>query len=274
MLKKIGDYILCILPFLMMMAIQFSVGFFYMVIYEIMQGGMPKELIVMNAAAHLSTAGIALLWYYAEFGRNGAKRREKIFSAKMLAGSVAFAVALQALIQCFFMLLDVFAPSWIEAYSAMIEESGIGDRTVVSTLATLVLAPIGEELAFRGLTYRYARRAGAGFWTANIIQAVLFGVMHMQPLQSIYAAVLGLVLGYLMESYQSVYVPVLMHCLFNFVGTYGVSLFGDLETTWLLCGVFFAAGTVLSVAGVLSVKADKKDRKRKRKRKREEMANG
>jgi hypothetical protein len=34
------------------------------------------------------------------------------------------------------------------------------------------------------------------FWVANILQAVLFGIYHMNPLQGIYAFFIGLFLGY------------------------------------------------------------------------------
>ena len=57
---------------------------------------------------------------------------------------------------------------------------------------TIILAPVGEELVFRGLTYRFARKA-LPFWGANILQAALFGVMHLNLFQGLYAFFLGTV---------------------------------------------------------------------------------
>lgn len=258
MLRKIGRWLLCITPFLMMLAVQVVVAFAYSLVYIILTGNMLEDLMSVIALSHLATALVGILWYSLAYGRKQPRSPIQVFSIKTVAAIILLAVALQALIQLLFIVLDKLAPSWIEAYNALMEQSGIGDMTVLSTIATLILAPIGEELAFRGLTYRYLRRAGAGIIVANIIQALLFGIMHMQPLQTAYAAVLGLVLGYLCEKYHSVYVPIVMHCLFNFVGTYGISLFEDVEDMRLIGILFFVVGSIFLAAGIVLVKTDRK----------------
>lgn len=59
---------------------------------------------------------------------------------------------------------------------------------------------------------------------ANLIQAVLFGVYHMNLVQGIYAAALGFLLGYLVWRYESLIAPMVVHALFNFFGTVIVEL--------------------------------------------------
>ena len=75
----------------------------------------------------------------------------------------------------------------------MMERSGIGTNGMV-IFATVCLAPIGEELVFRGLTMKYAEKAFGRFWAANLLQAFLFGVIHMNWVQGVYAFFGGLVL--------------------------------------------------------------------------------
>jgi membrane protease YdiL (CAAX protease family) len=65
---------------------------------------------------------------------------------------------------------------------------------------------------------RLARKAFP-FWVANFMQAFLFGVFHMNPLQGCYAFTLGLVLGYVCERGGSIYYAILFHFLFNLWGT-------------------------------------------------------
>ena len=71
---------------------------------------------------------------------------------------------------------------------------------------------------------RYLRRAEACFVVANLIQAVLFGVFHMNLVQGIYTAIFGFILGYFAERYHTLAVPMLLHALFNLFGTAGVEL--------------------------------------------------
>ena len=60
---------------------------------------------------------------------------------------------------------------------------------------TCLVAPFMEELLFRGVLLRKARRFGDR--TAVVFTAVMFGLMHGNLNQFLYAVVIGLVLGYL-----------------------------------------------------------------------------
>ena len=79
----------------------------------------------------------------------------------------------------------------------------------------VILGPVCEELVFRGVTMRLVRRA-LPFWAANLMQAVLFGIFHMNWIQGIYAFVLGLVLGWICEKGGSIYFSMFFHILINF----------------------------------------------------------
>lgn len=258
MMKKITDWMMCFVPFCMLFAIQLIIGIGCAVVSLLVFRKPVMDAMPVLTLAHLTTVAAGSIWYYLAYGRGNAGSHRHVFSVKTWIAVTAAAVSLQALIQAAFQILSNVAPAWIKAYSEMIEASGIGDLTVLSTIVTLMLAPIGEELVFRGLTYRYLKRAGACAIAANIIQAALFGVMHLQPLQIAYAFILGLMLGWLQEKYDSVYVPMAMHCIFNFFGTYGVSLLKNIENTFLLWIVLTGGGTVLLLLGMLAVKTDKR----------------
>ncbi|MEX1162058.1 MAG: CPBP family intramembrane glutamic endopeptidase [Nitriliruptor sp.] len=73
--------------------------------------------------------------------------------------------------------------------------------TVLVVLAAVVLAPIGEELFFRGILFQALRRR-VGLWPAAVISSVPFGAVHVEvigpeALPAILVAVILLCLGVL-----------------------------------------------------------------------------
>ena len=92
---------------------------------------------------------------------------------------------------------------------------------------------------------RLVRRA-LPFWAANLMQAVLFGIFHMNWIQGIYAFVLGLVLGWICEKGGSIYFSMFFHILFNFWGTIIGPLLNTLKETDLL-GIIIFLFTIVSL---------------------------
>ena len=81
-------------------------------------------------------------------------------------------------------------------------------------LAGVVLAPVGEEVLFRGLVFGWLR-ARWGPWCAAIASSLLFAGVHfaMTPLLPLF--VVGMALAYVYARTGSLYFPVLFHALFN-----------------------------------------------------------
>lgn len=81
-----------------------------------------------------------------------------------------------------------------------------------------VLAPVVEELAFRGLLYRWLReRVGvpAGMAGSALAFSVLHGIAGLIPA----IAVLGLILAWAYERTGSIWAPVIVHGVYNAVVT-------------------------------------------------------
>lgn len=79
-----------------------------------------------------------------------------------------------------------------------------------------IFGPIIEEIIFRGLILNELKKVSPVI-AAVIIQAVLFGAYHMNPLQSSYAFVVGIVLGLVAVLTRSIWAPILVHVFFNSV---------------------------------------------------------
>ena len=92
----------------------------------------------------------------------------------------------------------------------------------------VVLAPVAEELLFRGWIYT-ALRWRFGFTAALWATAIIFALAHWDPTHLYALAILpiGLALGYLRERTGSARATTLFHMLYNFAGL-GLSFLGKL----------------------------------------------
>lgn len=93
-------------------------------------------------------------------------------------------------------------------------------------LGSCLIIPFAEELLYRGVVWKRLRML-FGNLPALILSAVLFGVMHVNLVQFLYAGILGLLLAYLMQTTGKLYAPVLGHIAAN------VAAVVRQETGWL-----------------------------------------
>ena len=78
----------------------------------------------------------------------------------------------------------------------------------------VIVAPITEELLFRGLILRgLLRRYGPG--TATLITALLFGAVHLNPWQFVSATLLGLAFGWFYLRTGSIGLCIIAHAMAN-----------------------------------------------------------
>lgn len=167
-------------------------------------------------AYHIIGTLIFGIWYYFTFKKPRPRFTQ---SARKLNIKCIVIVLLCGICLCLFangtVVLESFlTPSIVEDYMEMAEAAGLGVNIWV-ILASIFLAPIGEEFVCRGLTLKFARKAFGYFWIANIFQALMFGLIHMNWVQGIYAFVIGLVLGWLVERYDTILPAMLLHCVVN-----------------------------------------------------------
>lgn len=174
----------------------------------------------------------------------GMKSKFNTFSGHFKAASfgsmLVLFVGVEVFISSVLLILTIAAPSTMEYYNNMIASSGLADMSVFSTILTLVLAPIVEEIIFRGITLKWAQDFTDKFWLANLIQALLFGIAHLNVVQGLYAFVLALILGYVRNKYKSLWASIFGHLVFNFCGTYIVALLNSLFSTTIVTSLIMA----------------------------------
>ncbi len=75
-------------------------------------------------------------------------------------------------------------------------------------------APVFEEILFRGIVMTELRKIMPAAW-AIIIQGVVFGIFHMILIQGVFAAVFGIILGFIYYKTKKLSVTAAVHMVFN-----------------------------------------------------------
>lgn len=84
------------------------------------------------------------------------------------------------------------------------------------TIAAVIVAPIAEELFFRGLLLQTLWRYLGHAWLAITLSGVAFGLIHhRQPQDVLPLITMGVILGYVRVRYRSLPACILAHSLFN-----------------------------------------------------------
>lgn len=110
------------------------------------------------------------------------------------------------------LVLSLLPAAWLESYADA--AASLSGNDVWTVLATVVLAPITEEVIFRGLIFSRLERAMPG-WLAALLSAAAFGLCHGQAVWMAYAFVLGLIFAVMRLRTGSILPSMLAHFLFN-----------------------------------------------------------
>ena len=181
---------------------------------QVMQPDFLTQLL-QNGAGYLVVSGLCLLlillWkkpaFYREVFRPGSPMSGPVFWQLL-----SVFLSIQVLSSLFFNLLESILNLWgLSANQAGIEISEIV-RSPGMILYVAVVAPVVEELLFRGAVLRSFQPFGKRF--AIVFSALLFGLFHGNLIQIPFAFLTGLVLGYTAVEYSIVW-AMLLHFINN-----------------------------------------------------------
>jgi membrane protease YdiL (CAAX protease family) len=107
-------------------------------------------------------------------------------------------------------------PFQFESYTTAADQGWLAALLV----ATIIVAPAGEEILFRGFLFRGWARSERTTWPAIAVIAALWAAMHVQydwiGIGQIF--VVGLFLGWIRWQSGSTLLTFVLHALFNFEG--------------------------------------------------------
>lgn len=83
-------------------------------------------------------------------------------------------------------------------------------------ILTVILAPILEEIIFRGMLFP-AIRARYGVAAGVAISGLLFAIAHLDPIRIIVLTPMGIYLAIMYQKTRSIYPGIILHALWNFM---------------------------------------------------------
>jgi membrane protease YdiL (CAAX protease family) len=116
----------------------------------------------------------------------------------------------------------------LQARSDLIFSGGLSWSSFLIVLIGVgVLAPIAEELYFRGLLYGWFRQR-YGVIVGIVVSSLLFGMAHFDSIAVVFSSmIIGAVMAYMYQRTGSLWVAIAMHVITNTTAvflTYGLML--------------------------------------------------
>ncbi len=273
-LRKVANWSLVLVPVLLGIGLQYACS--YAAVYAIkgfvhlqalMEGTEASEFVISRLTfryvAHILVFSqlVALLvfgiWFKRQTKNNKKVHIKEVIHTKTVGWLILFGIAFQLMTNFVLSIAYLFVPDMIDEMSKMTELAGMADLSLIAILATVIMAPIVEEIMFRGITFTLAKRAGANFVVANVIQAFLFAAYHMNFVQGSYAFVLGLFLGYTVKKYKTIYPAILTHLSFNLAANLLSAVSGYLPEEGWVTVILIVVCVVTTALGVVLFRADK-----------------
>lgn len=275
--KKIGNFFLSLTPGIACLVLQIGIAVVISTIYTViymaqidMQAPDAMNLLlqeVTKASSALSVFGYHIvgiivfgLWYYFGCKRPKPAPLKSMANVKFWGSAFLAALIFITVNYTVMYILSVCFPGMVQQYTEAWAGLEMSNETLL-LISTIFLAPIGEEFLMRGVTLYYARQCTRHFWVANVIQAFMFGLIHLNWIQGTYAFLGALILGWLYKKYNSMYIVILVHFLVNLsASTWADSAFGRMpdDLRWwglLIAGVVAALIALLAWNGEFKKKA-------------------
>ncbi len=224
-----------------------------------MEATMGSDFMTNTLVASTAAYGIVvLLWYKLAFVKKYTAEKKAAFKETVLKGKVIGSLVIAA-VGCYCLdllvatLVGMLSPATMESFNEMMG-SALGGNEFMAFLAVVILAPIAEEVLFRGIVFRMLSK----HWSevaAIIVSTVLFGLYHGNLMQAIYVLPIGLLLGYTVYKCKSVLPCILIHMINNFM-PYVVEVLPEaLQVEWFFAIIMVVCAAVLYGIWIMPKKA-------------------
>lgn len=160
--------------------------------------------IMGNGWGYVATVAIGMLflfcWKEDRFWKKSVLACHGRMSVGAFAALVCLCMAAQLVNSLWITGLELVMNQFDRSVSQILESVSGQSDTFSMFLYASILAPLSEELIFRGYILQSLRPYGKKF--AVVLSAFVFGIFHGNLLQTPYAFLMGLVLGYVTVEYH------------------------------------------------------------------------
>lgn len=223
-----------------------------------------QKIIEQNSLWTAVSCGLLIpitYWFYRkdEWKRKDHGRRNRImvadkFGWKQILLVIVFFILYSVLVNQLIIWsgLHLLFPYYSEEVATSLFNTSI---LLAVYLAVALLAPISEELIYRGLIYRRLRDYIGKKW-ALVMSALIFGLIHGNMVQFVFAFLIGLALAAVYERYKTIWAPIVAHMAVNLFScileTLQVNPIPNLGGAEVL--LFAGEGILVAILGVLTLK--------------------
>ena len=181
-------------------------------------GNLNWDKIYSNGWGYIAAILVCVSVFHAWKGNTYWKQeilaREKRMEGKTFLFFLLFCMGAQMVNSLWVTLLELLMNAFGKSVMPVLEAVAGSSDTFSMFLYASIFAPVWEELLFRGYVLRTLRPFGKRF--AILCSALLFGLFHGNLLQTPYAVIMGLILGYVTVEYSILW-SVLLHMFNNLV---------------------------------------------------------
>jgi len=110
---------------------------------------------------------------------------------------------------------------------------------IILVITVAFLAPVGEEVLFRGFLQNFLEKSWGDVTRAILFTSLFFAVIHLNPYWIIQIYILGVMLGFVAWSSNSIIPSILFHIIINSSSLLGVALGESFEAAILWKGHIF-----------------------------------
>ena len=215
----------------------------------------PGEMTYTTTGIAMILSGIAMIWHLIHF--KYIKFNLKSFS-EVSGKTIGLSIPLIVAGMLFINLCSEFL-----GLPDLMQDTFLGmSRNVFGIISITIMAPLVEELLFRGAIQGYMLRKGMKPLNAILIASAIFGIVHMNPIQIPFAFAIGLIFGWLYYRTGSVVPGIIGHFINNSIAclqmatlteeefnTKTIDLIGEVPTYLL-----FAASLAVTIGMFLYLK--------------------
>lgn len=168
----------------------------------------PGEMTYTTTGIAMILSGIAMIWHLIHF--KYVKFNLKSFS-EVSGKTIGLSIPLIVAGMLFINLCSEFL-----GLPDLMQDTFLGmSRNVFGIISITIMAPLVEELLFRGAIQGYMLRKGMKPLNAILIASAIFGIVHMNPIQIPFAFAIGLIFGWLYYRTGSVVPGIIGHFINN-----------------------------------------------------------
>lgn len=196
---------------------------FTMLLQEILE-----KLLVQTTFISLISSIVVLLVIFIIFKARKKNIKEDILIKKIdkraILPIILMGLALNILTEIFISVIP-FSEDLLMEYSQNVALAFSGN-IVIDIIAVAIIAPIVEEVVFRGLVFTRLNK-GMNVVLAVILSSLLFAVMHLQLIWIIYAFVFGVIFNLIYIRFKSLLANILLHMSYNSVPFILMAIMGE-----------------------------------------------